>query len=327
MNNATVTSSTTSLPLINLNNSSITNNEDTEITNNESLLFTNTNNNKIPEYQSQDRPDSRDSNSTSVSYPLISSTIPPFKPIANEKDVIPFEVPILNNSQPVDYEEEEDDDEGFSLGSVLKLLLSENYDTKTTTAPPKKLYTTALPTKKTTRFEPELILKQTTTSALNVNQPEIIQNKFVPMPPPFPYPSPNNFQQNTNSRIDHLLLGEATAIKETTPRLPISLKSTTQSIVTTRKPFINKPHTTKTDKFTNKITSTEVNSIAQTLRPSFHSSASMLPSNIGLGLPKLAGCNIYGQMYRVGRIIAELSTPCQECRCTEIGVQCKSLGC
>ncbi|EFN84001.1 hypothetical protein EAI_03384 [Harpegnathos saltator] len=44
-------------------------------------------------------------------------------------------------------------------------------------------------------------------------------------------------------------------------------------------------------------------------------------------LLKLAGCNIYGRMYRVGRIITELSNPCQECRCTEIGVQCKTLQC
>lgn len=40
------------------------------------------------------------------------------------------------------------------------------------------------------------------------------------------------------------------------------------------------------------------------------------------GLLKLAGCNIYGRMYRVGRIIAELSSSCLECRCTEVGVSC-----
>ncbi|KAG5892710.1 hypothetical protein JTB14_002835 [Gonioctena quinquepunctata] len=39
----------------------------------------------------------------------------------------------------------------------------------------------------------------------------------------------------------------------------------------------------------------------------------------------LAGCNIYGRMYRVGRIISELSGPCQECKCTEIGVHCEEL--
>lgn len=40
------------------------------------------------------------------------------------------------------------------------------------------------------------------------------------------------------------------------------------------------------------------------------------------GLLKLAGCNIYGRMYRVGKIITELSTECLECKCTEIGVSC-----
>ncbi|XP_063239038.1 mucin-2 [Bacillus rossius redtenbacheri] len=45
------------------------------------------------------------------------------------------------------------------------------------------------------------------------------------------------------------------------------------------------------------------------------------------GLLKLAGCNIYGRMYRVGRIISELSSPCLECRCTEVGVQCRQLKC
>jgi hypothetical protein len=45
------------------------------------------------------------------------------------------------------------------------------------------------------------------------------------------------------------------------------------------------------------------------------------------GLLKLAGCNIYGRMYRVGRIISELSGPCLECMCTEVGVQCRKLDC
>ncbi|XP_011632850.1 LOW QUALITY PROTEIN: uncharacterized protein LOC105424359 [Pogonomyrmex barbatus] len=51
-----------------------------------------------------------------------------------------------------------------------------------------------------------------------------------------------------------------------------------------------------------------------------------IPMSVG-SLLKLAGCNIYGRMYRVGRIIAELSSPCEECRCTEIGVRCKQLEC
>lgn len=42
---------------------------------------------------------------------------------------------------------------------------------------------------------------------------------------------------------------------------------------------------------------------------------------------KLAGCNIYGRMYRVGKIITELSGPCLECMCTDYGVQCAPLKC
>lgn len=51
------------------------------------------------------------------------------------------------------------------------------------------------------------------------------------------------------------------------------------------------------------------------------------PSKDPAGLLKLAGCNIYGRMYRVGRIIDELSGPCLECQCTEVGVSCTPLSC
>ncbi|KAG5683349.1 hypothetical protein PVAND_012635 [Polypedilum vanderplanki] len=41
------------------------------------------------------------------------------------------------------------------------------------------------------------------------------------------------------------------------------------------------------------------------------------------GLLKLAGCNIYGQMYEVGQVIEELSNRCLECKCLpDIGVGC-----
>lgn len=56
------------------------------------------------------------------------------------------------------------------------------------------------------------------------------------------------------------------------------------------------------------------------------SSASVGPKN-SIGILKLAGCNIYGRMYRVGRIISELSGPCLECKCTEVGVHCTPLHC
>jgi len=49
--------------------------------------------------------------------------------------------------------------------------------------------------------------------------------------------------------------------------------------------------------------------------------------NLVTSMLKISGCNIYGRMYRVGKIISELSNPCLECMCTEIGVYCNQLKC
>ncbi|XP_025200317.1 uncharacterized protein LOC112598156 isoform X2 [Melanaphis sacchari] len=49
--------------------------------------------------------------------------------------------------------------------------------------------------------------------------------------------------------------------------------------------------------------------------------------NLLASILKISGCNIYGRMYRVGKIIPELSNPCLECMCTEIGVHCNQLKC
>ncbi len=48
---------------------------------------------------------------------------------------------------------------------------------------------------------------------------------------------------------------------------------------------------------------------------------------VASGFLKLSGCNIFGKMYRVGKIIAELSGPCLQCMCAEVGVQCVPLKC
>ncbi|XP_047988782.1 flocculation protein FLO11-like isoform X2 [Leguminivora glycinivorella] len=233
-----------------------------------------------------------------------------------------------------DYEEEEED-EGFSFGSVLKLLLSDSYDTTTaapqkkkpvttTKAPPTRIPPTPkaslpgmspIPNKMTpppTRLPPTSNSRTTTSKVTTtpppttpIEPPKPAVAPFVPMPHHYPYPYPppkKTFQQNTVNRIDHLVLGEATAIRKPTPRplpfKPVSPKLTTQ-----------KPKTTT--------------------RKEIQTSPERAPANVlpGVGGLKLAGCNIYGRMYRVGRIIAELSTPCQECRCTELGVQCRPLAC
>ncbi|KAF5291205.1 hypothetical protein FQA39_LY14447 [Lamprigera yunnana] len=74
-------------------------------------------------------------------------------------------------------------------------------------------------------------------------------------------------------------------------------------------------------------TTENVTKILTTTETSSTESAIGVDPAVGVGLLKLAGCNIYGRMYRVGRIISELSGPCMECRCTEVGVQCTPLKC
>ncbi|KAG6457257.1 hypothetical protein O3G_MSEX010199 [Manduca sexta] len=186
----------------------------------------------------------------------------------------------LNHSQEYD---EDEDDEGFSFGSVLKLLLSDNYETTTVA--------TIKPTVKPVPTKP------IATTTRRPSKPTLVP--FIPLPPGPLIPPPNKVPIN---RIDHLLLGETSAIK------------------TTRQPVTMRP-IVKTTQAPTKIPEVKVQIDQVKEAPS--------PPNLGIGagLLKLAGCNIYGRMYRVGRIIAELSTPCQECWCTELGVQCKPLKC
>lgn len=215
--------------------------------------------------------------------------------------------------ESLEYEEEEDDG-GFSFGNVLKLLLSgDRYDT-TTTAPKR------LPT--TTRPPP---VKLTTTARARLTPapaPHPTVAPFVPLPAiPFVH---KKVSQNPINRIDHLVLGEATAIKRTTVR-PLAPPP--------RPAPAPRPATPATTQ------GTAAQPAEVTRREEHHASAESAwspgglsglsggLSGLGGGLLKLAGCNIYGRMYRVGRIIAELSTPCQECWCTELGVQCKDLKC
>ncbi|XP_045785547.1 mucin-5AC-like [Maniola jurtina] len=216
---------------------------------------------------------------------------------------------VENNNQSLEYDEEDDDDEGFSLGNVLKLLLSETYDT--TTVSPKKKMTTVIPStmpKMTSTSVPTTKRKQFTSS----------ENGFVPVTHRSPYVPPKKlYSPNTINRIDHLVLGESNAIRKSTPK-PVT-QTTTRKVVTSAK-TTPQPITTKTVEISSKEGFGGHPVEVRPPSPNF-------VSGYGLGLPKLAGCNIYGRMYRVGRIIAELSSPCQECKCTELGVQCRSLSC
>ena len=99
----------------------------------------------------------------------------------------------------------------------------------------------------------------------------------------------------------------------TSTRTTTTIESTTKSL----------PMSTSTFREISKTTKQNVNNKSTTITTTITTSTDKDP----LGLLKLAGCNIYGQMYRINRIIAELSSSCRECRCTEFGVQCKSLNC
>ncbi|CAH2074779.1 unnamed protein product, partial [Iphiclides podalirius] len=237
----------------------------------------------------------------------------------NSKSTDTIEESNANNNYTQEYDEEEED-EGFSFGSVLKLLLSDSYES-TTSAVTKQ---SSVPV--TSR--PMLTTINTTLAPTTPKKP------LKPTPTPSPVttrpsflPPMNQQVQNEIHRIDHLMLGEATAIKKTTPR-PATVPF--KPIGTRKPPPIKQPAThrptiaAKPVEVTKKTDLGQYTSVAQeSVRPFFFNNAGAL----GAGLLKLAGCNIYGQMYRVGRIIAELSTPCQECRCTEIGVQCRQLSC
>ncbi|CAH2086977.1 unnamed protein product [Euphydryas editha] len=223
--------------------------------------------------------------------------------------------PLENNNHSIEYDEE-DEDEGFSLGSVLQLLLSETYETTATSSP----------TRKTTKVTPPPPPppKYFTTTSIATNKVKLTtapDDAFIPVTHRFPIIPPKKiYPQHPVNRIDHLVLGESNTIRRTTlrPFKPISYTTIRKPIATTK--TTQKPLTTKLLEITSKEGysghSVEVRPPTQNLIP-----------GLNIGLPKLAGCNIYGRMYRVGRIIAELSSPCQECKCTELGVQCRSLNC
>ncbi|KAM3961859.1 LOW QUALITY PROTEIN: uncharacterized protein ACR2FA_004184 [Aphomia sociella] len=245
------------------------------------------------------------------------------------------ETPILKDyfnetkAHSQEYDDEDDDDEGFSFDNVLKLLLSDSYESTSKTSPNKNKLI-SLHTSTPIMTKPTTTTPLTTTTRRASPKPSV--SSFIPMPPHHvPYLPPKQvFPQNTVNRIDHLVLGEATAIKRTTARpITVSLKP----IKNTLKPVINRRSTTlrpfTTTRYT-EITTRKKDEPSVQYTPDLQEisrppSPNLLPG-VGPGL-KLAGCNIYGRMYRVGRIIAELSTPCQECWCTEFGVQCKPLKC
>lgn len=135
--------------------------------------------------------------------------------------------------------------------------------------------------------------------------------------------SPGNRQPNTTKHLVSTTLGPTTADRAFYElHSNISNTTTQQHIASTDSPTSNLE---KGPKSTSQISTTP----APILTTVSQQQSGLLSADPGAvsGLLKLAGCNIYGRMYRVGRIISELSGPCLECMCTEVGVQCRALDC
>lgn len=134
---------------------------------------------------------------------------------------------------------------------------------------------------------------------------------------------------NLTSFIDDLL--HANALDET-KKMPLITSTTTHSSSTSSTPiksiindddFIIKHLKVSSTSSTTTTTTTMKNP------PPGMMEIFSKPTNPTMnGLLKLAGCNIYGQMYEVGHVIDELSSPCLECKCLpDIGVGCVPLKC
>lgn len=155
-----------------------------------------------------------------------------------------------------------------------------------------------------------------------------------------PLPNFKKISSNFTSFINDLL--QVNALDET--KVPLEL-STTRSIISTTtlkststiapvKSIINDDDFIKKHlKATSTTTTISKSSQKQQQPPPQHKKQQMeifsKPTNPTMnGLLKLAGCNIYGSMYEVGQVIAELSSPCLECKCLpDIGVGCMQMKC
>lgn len=238
------------------------------------------------------------------------------------------EVPETTFSEPEEFSEEEEE-EGFSFGNVLKLLLgdSSEAETKPTTIRTTRSYATPSTQASSSwrpsspySTRPEITSTQpttvrTTTSPTTTTQPATYRNTYkYPFTKPIrPVSAVSLLQKNYSKPI-------------VTTRSP-SVYPTINRFTKPRYPYNSTPLP---------MTTEPVKKIAPPVLPNEPISYKRKPAvnaptesafAFGAGLLKLAGCNIYGRMYRVGKIITELSGPCLECMCTEVGVQCRAISC
>lgn len=200
----------------------------------------------------------------------------------------------VEDDDDLDTEEDKDEDSGISLDSVLQFLF---YNDDTTRAPSRA-------THKTTSH-------YFGSSSSSTSQETMVTSHNTPATPP---------SQNSSEEDDDKNKSESTTAQLNED----ALNFTTNSTVANTK-FSTKPHAVLTT-VSNNVNPTASNESPILQHPQLRAPVSADPGAVS-GLLKLAGCNIYGRMYRVGRIISELSGPCLECMCTEVGVQCRPLSC
>jgi hypothetical protein len=199
-------------------------------------------------------------------------------------------------------EEDKDEDSGISLDSVLQFLF---YNDDTTRTPSRATHkttshhfgsdsSTSQETMATSHNTPATPLSQNLSKEDNKNKAE---NTTAPL----------NTTSNNEDALNFTTYSTAVSTKfSTVPHAVFTTVSNVSPTASSREPPPGKPP------------------ILQ--HPQLRAPVSADPGAAS-GLLKLAGCNIYGRMYRVGRIISELSGPCLECMCTEVGVQCRPLDC
>lgn len=231
-------------------------------------------------------------------------------------------------SEAEDFHEEEEEEE-FSFGSVLKLLLGDSSETETKPTTIRTTRSYATPSiqaasswrpstpystrAETTSTQPTTI--RTATSPTTTVPPATYRNTYkYPFTKPIrPVSTVSLLQKNYSKPIVTTRSPSVypTINRFTKPRLPYNstpLPMTTQPVKIIAPPVLpNKP-------------------ISYNRKPVLNAPTESAFA-FGAGLLKLAGCNIYGRMYRVGKIITELSGPCLECMCTEVGVQCRAISC
>lgn len=201
-------------------------------------------------------------------------------------------------------EEEKNEYSGISFDSVLQFLFSDDGTTKAPTR------TTRRPVTRRPTSDRSTPQKTVTTSHTTATPSSLSENLNE---------AGNNKQSdNTTDILNTALHNEDSLNYKTSSTAPINKYGITpQAVLTTGLNSI-KPST-----------STREPSPGSPPKPQHLNLPVLVSADPGAvsGILKLAGCNIYGRMYRVGRIISELSGPCLECMCTEVGVQCRPLDC